>query len=250
MSPAFSPTRRASPGCRCPDSGDFWNLADAPRVKRRAAPDQGESHYRAGIAAPEAIAAMQLYADMILKEKTALAYELGTRQSPCSSAVRSRCSRVEPGSRSAPRGAAISRWSQYRFRPSAISRVASRWRATTTSSSPPRPDEQAASWALLKFLNSPQSITNWIENTGFLPPILGLTEDPRYLQPYFDKSAPLRIDLEQMPDMTPRLSWPGANGLEAAKALSDTREKIVTGVQDVATALAEAATLIDALIND
>ena len=66
---------------------------------------------------------------------------------------------------------------------------------------------------------------------GAVPPIKGLAHDPRYLQPYFDKSAPLRIDLEQMPEMVPSVSWPGANRLQAAKALSDAREKIVTGVQ-------------------
>ena len=123
-------------GISLPDSGDFWNLQTLLESNGARLLIKGESHYRAGIAAPEAIAAMQLYADMILKEKTALptSWEQGVPMF-----ISGQIAMFMGGAGVAPalRGAPISRWSQYRFRPSAISHVASRWRATTTSSSPP-----------------------------------------------------------------------------------------------------------------
>lgn len=231
-----------------PDSGDFWNLQALLESNGARLLIKEEGRYRTGIAAPQAIAAMQLYADMILDDQTALptsweqgvpvflsgkiamfmgggGVALGAIQSGDFKLVAIRF----PTFDEMPRRIPVAGHNHFIF-------------AT-------RPAEQEAAWAFLKFLNSPKSVTSWVENTGFLPPIKGLADDSRYLKPYFDKSAPLRIDLEQMPEMVPSVSWPGANRLEAAKALSNAREKIVTGVQEVAAAFGEAATTIDELIR-
>lgn len=234
-------------GLAIPDSGDFWNLQALLESNGARLLIEEDGRYRTGIASAEAIEAMQFYADMVLQDESAVptSWEQGIPVFTSgqiamfmggggivSSALQNGDFAVGsvpvPTFGDKPRRVPVGGNNHFIF-------------ATEEA------DQQVA-WAFLKFLNEPESVTYWIENTGFLPPIEGVADDPRYLKPFFDKTPQLRVDFEQLPDMVPWVSWPGSNGLEAYQALSDAREKILTGEAEVSPAFAEAAARIDELI--
>jgi multiple sugar transport system substrate-binding protein len=110
-------------------------------------------------------------------------------------------------------------------------------------------DQQAAGWALIKYLLSPEALTMWDKDVGYLPPRRELAEDPRYLKPVYEDDPAARVGQEQISDLVPWASFPGESGLEAAQELSDAFQRSFAGEKVVATALAEAARRINELIQ-
>lgn len=111
------------------------------------------------------------------------------------------------------------------------------------------PVKQQAAWEFIKFLESPESLTIWVQETGYLPPVQGVAEDPNALKPFFDSNALMQAAVTQMDDVVPWFNFPGANGLQAEQALLDARDQVLSGSKSAEEALKEAAEKIRKLLN-
>lgn len=107
--------------------------------------------------------------------------------------------------------------------------------------------EQQAAYELVKFLTSKEGQTIWVKETGYLPVVRGLEQDPAALKDYFEKTPLARAVLVQTSDIVPWLAIPGPRGFEAEQALIAARQAILTGA-DVERSLKEAASRMTQLL--
>ncbi|WP_054950833.1 ABC transporter substrate-binding protein [Numidum massiliense] len=109
--------------------------------------------------------------------------------------------------------------------------------------------KQAAAWEFIKYLQSPEALTIWVQETGYLPPRKGVDEDPKALKPFLDSNPLMKPALEQMDVVVPWVNFPGANGLQAEQALIDARDDVLTGKSTAKDALKRAAEKVNELLN-
>lgn len=109
-------------------------------------------------------------------------------------------------------------------------------------------DKQAAAWEWIKYLQSPDALTAWVKATGYLSPRLGISDDPRYLKPYFDGNRLQQPALDELPDIVPWVSWPGMNAVQATQNLVDATNSILSGA-DAATTLKDVAARVNQLVK-
>jgi multiple sugar transport system substrate-binding protein len=110
------------------------------------------------------------------------------------------------------------------------------------------PEEQRASYEFIKFLTSKQGQTIWVSDTGYLPVVADVEDDPAYLQGFFEGTPAIRAAVEQLPDVVAWQPLPGARGPEAEQALIEAREAILNGAPVEAT-LAQAAEQMRSLLG-
>lgn len=91
------------------------------------------------------------------------------------------------------------------------------------------PDEQQAAFTFLRFLTSPEGQTIWVRDTGYLPVIDGISDDPAYLADFFEDNPLIRPALEQLPDSVAWQPLPGDRGFEAEQVLINARQSILSG---------------------
>lgn len=203
---------------------------------------------RTGVDSPEAIAAMQLIADMT-KEKTAAFLDGNQTVNTFSSGQLA----MMLGTSS--RLATIQQ--QAKFRPGTATfpvfdgkqrRVPAGGNALFIFATDPM--QQQAAWEFIKFLHTPESLAAWSKATGFLPPRRDLATDPQYLRANYGESSLLRVELEQLGDTVPWVSWPGKNGLQVDKEFTTARERIFAGGEDVAATLRDTANRVSQLIRE
>jgi len=109
-------------------------------------------------------------------------------------------------------------------------------------------EQQAAGWEWIKYLQTPENMTTWVKETGYLPTRLGLADNPQYLKSFYDQNPLLAPTLIELPDATQWYSFPGQHGIEAEKELLDARGRILTG-QDAASVLHDAVPRINSLVR-
>lgn len=203
---------------------------------------------RAGIDDPEAVAALQLAADMVLEDETALHTSLEQGLQAFSSGAVGML--VGPSSlRGNIEGSA-----DFELAFDVFPSWGEKKRRIPAAASAPfifaeEEQEQLVAWEFVKFFNSPESITRWTEASGYVPNRPGLTEDERHLKSFVEKDRLMQITIDSAPYAAPWLSWPGDKGPEAAKVLVDMLDRILSGDQDVPGAAGEAAGRIDGLIS-
>lgn len=231
-----------------PTSGDFWHHQGLIESNGAHVLVQEGDTFRTGIASPEAIEAVQLNADMVLGDKSAIHTDWGQAIASFTAGqigmLMGSGGTVINVLQNASFALGTARFPTFGDKPRRVPVGGSSNMIFATEA-----DQQAAGWAFLKFLHSPEATTIWIEGTGYVPPTSGVADDPAYLKPFFDSMPLLRPELEQQPDYVPWVSWPGTRGLEASKVVSDALQRIMTGEADVAPALSDAAAEIDALIS-
>jgi multiple sugar transport system substrate-binding protein len=110
------------------------------------------------------------------------------------------------------------------------------------------PARRRAAWEFITFMESPASLTLWTEGTGYIPPRDGLADNPEFLGDFLRANPIQAVGVAQTPYVVPWTAFPGANGLQAANTLSDAVEEAVIGERAVADALDAAAPEVDALI--
>ena len=111
------------------------------------------------------------------------------------------------------------------------------------------PAKQKAAAEFIKYLESPEALTEWDTGTGYLPPKKGMGDSGAY-KDLADKNPNIKMALDMLPNVTPWVSFPGANGLKAEQVLIDTRDVILSGNKTAAEALHDAAVKIDHLIAE
>jgi multiple sugar transport system substrate-binding protein len=109
--------------------------------------------------------------------------------------------------------------------------------------------EQAAAWEWVRFLTSPEQMTLWVKETGYLPIRTGLEQDPRYLKSYYDENPLGRAALSELPEAVRWAVFPGKHGPRAASMFQEAQDAILSGQSEPATALEDAANKINALVR-
>lgn len=110
-------------------------------------------------------------------------------------------------------------------------------------------DKKKAAWEFIKYLQSPESLTRWVEGTGYLPPREGVAEDPNGLKPFLESNPLMQAAVEQKDSTVQWANFPGENGLQAEQALIDARDQILNGTSTAEQALRNAADKIKALLR-
>lgn len=208
----------------------------------------GAGEPRAGIDSPEAIEAMQFFADMVTKDRTATYAEdkvanpafLSGRLAMMTNST----GRVGQLTRDAKIAWATAPFPTFGTKPRRVPAGGNLLFIFATE-----PQQQAAAWEFIKHLNAPAPLTQWDRAVGYLPTRRGIADDPRYLKPHLDATPALRPAVDQLADIVPWVSWPGKNGLQATQVLVDTLGRIYNGGQDAATVLRDSAQQINVLIR-
>lgn len=99
------------------------------------------------------------------------------------------------------------------------------------------PKKQKAAWEFLKFMTSPAAITIWVKGTGYVSPIKGTEDDPRYLGNLFKEFPTMKVPYDQVKDIVPWVNYPGPRGLQVEQILLDARNAALLGKTDVKAAL-------------
>ncbi|GIP36662.1 ABC transporter substrate-binding protein [Paenibacillus sp. J2TS4] len=110
-------------------------------------------------------------------------------------------------------------------------------------------DKQKAAWEFIKYLQSPEALTKWVEGTGYLPPREGVAEDPEGLKPFLESNPLMRAAIEQKDSTVQWANFPGEDGLQAEQALIDARDQILNGTSSAQEALTKAADRIRELLK-
>lgn len=203
---------------------------------------------RTGLDGPESVEAGQFYADLVLKDKTTVFDNKMGKQTFISGGTAmitdsvAQLTSIQQSVRFPLQTASFPTWNQ---KPRRVPAGGNNLFIFATD-----PAQQAAAWAFIKYLNAPEPLTAWIKATGYIPLRKGLAEDPNFLRPYYDENRLAKAATDQVADVVPWVSWPGKNGLQADKELSDARDRLLTGHQDAATSFREGAKRINDLIRE
>ncbi len=111
------------------------------------------------------------------------------------------------------------------------------------------PDKQEAAWRFIRFLTSPEGFTLWTKGTGYVPLLGEIADDPRYLKGFIAQHPIQRVGIEQLPNVRPWTSFPGPNGLAASQALFKATQRALSGQASAKTALSEAAQEVARLLQ-
>ncbi|WP_400164476.1 ABC transporter substrate-binding protein [Brevibacillus sp. TJ4] len=203
---------------------------------------------KATFASPEGIKAYQLYADMVVTEKTAahLSWDQGV-QSFIDGNIAMVYTTIAQRSNIQ---------NNAKFDVAAIKSPA--WEGKTPRlpaggamlAITARDDEQKkAAWEFMKFLYSVESVAKWTEGTGYVPPRKDVAEAENGLKAFLEQNEMMNAAIEQMDGVVPWTSFPGDAGLQAEQLLLDVRDQILGGSISVEEGLTSTQTKINELLK-
>lgn len=108
-------------------------------------------------------------------------------------------------------------------------------------------EEQQAAWEFMKFIMQPKYLAQWTINTGYLPPRQEVVDDPA-IKEAIAKTPALKVAFDELPTLSPWVAFPGDVGVKAEKMFADTRDKILSGEEPMA-ALQKAQDDLNALLK-
>ncbi len=110
-------------------------------------------------------------------------------------------------------------------------------------------DQQKAAWEFMKFLYSVESMAKWTEGTGYVPPRKDVAEAENGLKSFLEENEMMKPAIEQMDKIVPWASFPGDAGLQAEQLLIDVRDEILTGKVSVEEGLKSTEKSINELLK-
>ena len=210
------------------EPADFWaqqGLIESSGAKMLIANAEGKKE--AAFATEDAIAAMQLMADMV-KDQTALhiSWEEG-----CQSFIDGNCAMLYT---TIARRASVQKGAQFD-----VATVKSPlWKdkermvpaggcflAITAQGD----DQIEAAWEFEKFLYSVESMAAWTEGTGYVPPRKDVAGAENGLKTFLAENKMMNAAIQQMDGVVPWTAFPGDAGLQAEQMLLDMRDQILGG---------------------
>ncbi len=111
------------------------------------------------------------------------------------------------------------------------------------------PEEQKATWEFLKYIYSVESIAEWTKGTGYVPPRQGVTDSENGLKAFLAENKMMEAATTQMDKMVKWASFPGDAGLEAEQLLLDMRDQILGGNKSARDAMSETQEKINQLLG-
>lgn len=108
-------------------------------------------------------------------------------------------------------------------------------------------EEQQAAWEFIKFIMQPKYLAAWTINTGYLPPRQDVVNEPS-VQEAIAKTPALKVAFDELPSLTPWVAFPGDVGVKAEKMFADMRDRILSG-EAPTTALKETQDELNQLLK-
>lgn len=108
-------------------------------------------------------------------------------------------------------------------------------------------EEQQAAWEFMKFIMQPKYLAQWTINTGYLPPRQEVVDDPA-IKEAIVKTPALKVAFDELPTLSPWVAFPGDVGVKAEKMFADVRDKILSG-EEPSAALKKAQDDLNALLK-
>ncbi|KGR82723.1 ABC transporter substrate-binding protein [Lysinibacillus odysseyi] len=90
-------------------------------------------------------------------------------------------------------------------------------------------EQQKAAWEFMKFLYSVESVAKWTKGTGYVPPREGVADAENGLKQFLEENEMMQAAVDQMDVIVPWTSFPGDAGLQAEQLLLDMRDQILGG---------------------
>lgn len=109
--------------------------------------------------------------------------------------------------------------------------------------------EQKAAWEFEKYLYSVESMAEWTKGTGYVPPRKDVATAENGLKSFLEENKMMAAATTQMDGVVPWTSFPGDAGLQAEQILLDTRDKILSGSISAREGLKSAQDKINALLK-
>jgi len=110
-------------------------------------------------------------------------------------------------------------------------------------------DAQKAAWEFEKYLYSVESMAAWTKGTGYVPPRKDVIEAENGLKTYVKEHDMFNAAASQMDGVASWASFPGDSGLQAEQMLIDVRDQILSGSVGVREGLTRAQNDINALME-
>jgi multiple sugar transport system substrate-binding protein/sn-glycerol 3-phosphate transport system substrate-binding protein len=109
-------------------------------------------------------------------------------------------------------------------------------------------EDRKAAWEFERFLYSVESIAAWTIGTGYVPPRTGVDNAENGLKSFLAENKMMEAATTQMQYMVPWVSFPGDAGLMAEQMLLDMRDEILGGAKPTRDAMMETQARINELI--
>lgn len=203
---------------------------------------------KASFASPEGIQAYQLYADMVVKDKSALHISWGEGiQSFVDGNVGmlyttiAQRANVQKGAKFDAATVKSPVWEGKDVRIPA----GGCFLAITA----PTEAEQEAAWKFMRYLYSVESIAAWTIGTGYVPPRTGVDDAENGLKAFLAENKMMNAAMDQMGSVVPWTSFPGDAGLQAEQLLLDVRDQILAGNVSVEAGLKDTQDKINQLLE-
>lgn len=110
-------------------------------------------------------------------------------------------------------------------------------------------EKKKASWEFMKYLYSIESVSEWTKGTGYVPPRKDVAEAENGLKAFLAENEMMQPAIAQMDKVVSWSSFPGDSGLAAEQKLLDMRDQILTGKVPVADALEQTQKEINELLK-
>lgn len=90
-------------------------------------------------------------------------------------------------------------------------------------------ETQKAAWEFMKYLYSVESMAKWTEGTGYIPPRKDVIDAENGLKSFVKTHQMFNAAASQMDGIAPCASFPGNAGLQAEQMMIDMRDRILSG---------------------
>ncbi|MCH3949373.1 MAG: ABC transporter substrate-binding protein [Acidaminococcus sp.] len=201
---------------------------------------------KAVFASPESVEAYQLYADMVLKDKSALHIAadegIASFYSGKVGMLMGTSAKIGTVTKSSKFNVMACTFPAFGTKKVQIP-SGGNFLAITAQNK----EEQKAAWEFIKFIMQPKYLAQWTINTGYLPPRQDVVDDAS-IKEAIAKTPALKIAFEELPMLSQWVAFPGDVGVKAEKRLADARDQILSG-QDPMTVLQKAQDDLNALLK-
>ncbi|MDR1621830.1 MAG: ABC transporter substrate-binding protein [Synergistaceae bacterium] len=110
-------------------------------------------------------------------------------------------------------------------------------------------EEKKSAWEFLRFLYSVKSVAAWTIGTGYVPPREGVADAEDGLKSFMAENRMMEAATSQMQYVVPWASFPGDAGLQAEQALIDMRDEILGGSKQARQAMLDTQDAINQLLD-
>lgn len=230
------------------EPADFWGQQAIIESNGASMLSNNGGKVQASFASPEGIKAFQAYADMVLKDKSALhtSWDEGMQSFAAGD--------IGMAYTTIARRASLQEQSKFDLEAVKSPIWEGKNRAVPAGGcflaiTAKDEEQQKAALEFMKFLYSTESMAAWTIGTGYVPPKKGVAEAENGLKGFLKENKLMTPAIEQMDSVKSWASFPGDAGLVAEQKLLDMREQILNGSVSAEEAMKKTQNEINELLK-